>query len=92
MSSASEASEPQVRLIVDDDGQYQLQGKALDLAELDAALRALKVAQPNVGLHVVGSPKAAYEQVAPAVRLARQHGLAKSGVVAGDHPSHDPDP
>ncbi|MGQ3054486.1 MAG: ExbD/TolR family protein [Roseateles sp.] len=87
MARGSEA-----HLFVTDDGQYLLQGKAIGLPELDDALQALKAAQPDVELHLVGSSKVTYEQVPPAMRLVQKHGLAKIGVFAGDPPDLDPVP
>jgi biopolymer transport protein ExbD len=92
MPTTSEASQANARLIVTDEGKYLLQGKTLGLVELDAALQSLKEAQPDLDLHVVGSAKATYEQVAPAMRLVQQHGLAKFGVVTGGNPSEEPAP
>ena len=92
MSATNEPSKPQARLVVTDEGQYLLQGKVLSVAELEVALQALKRAQPDVDLHVVGSPKATYEQVAPAMHLVQRHGLEKLRFITGDPPNHDTAP
>jgi biopolymer transport protein ExbD len=87
MSARDEANYPEAHLVITDNGEYLLQGKALGLAELDKALQALKALHPSVDLHVIGSSKVTYQQIAPAMQLVQQHGLAKIGVVTGKPPN-----
>ncbi len=60
-----------------DDGRCTLQGKPVALSELRARLLELKAAHPDVQLHVAGSDKISYAQLAPVMKIVEETGLAR---------------
>lgn len=75
-SGCTHVNSQDVRLIVTDKGKYILDGKTYTLSELAEGLRTLKAQRPSVNLHVSGSSKVTYEQLAPAMKIAQAQGLA----------------
>jgi biopolymer transport protein ExbD len=68
-------------LQISDDGRYTLQGKPVALSELRARLLDLKTAHPGVEIHVHGSDKLSYAQVAPVMKLVEETGLAPRALI-----------
>ena len=64
-----------VRLEISDDGRCMLQGKPVARSDLRVRLLELKAANPDVQLHVSGSPGASYAQIAPVMKLVEEAGL-----------------
>jgi len=70
-----------IRLVVTDSGQYILEGRPVDLADLRAKLRDLKAGGQPIDLHVVAGMNAAYRFIAPAMRIVQDEGLGKVGLM-----------
>ena len=81
--AASDESSParDVRLLVTDSGQYILEDRPVDLADLRAKLRELKAGGRPINLHVVAGTKPAYRFIAPAMQIVQDEGLGKVGVM-----------
>ena len=84
----SESNPHSVELVVMASGQYMLAGKPIAQPQLREELRALKSRHRDVDLRVVAGPRATYQQIAPAMQVVQQEGLAKLTFITG--PSQTP--
>lgn len=79
---SGESPRPQeVRLVVTASGQYLLDGRPVDLADLRARLRELKSGGQPIDLHVVAGARPEYRFVAPALQIVQEEGLGKVGLL-----------
>jgi biopolymer transport protein ExbD len=77
-----EAIKPEtIRLSVDAQGNYFINGLALDSPSLDAALLAESQKSPQPDLHIQGDKSVRYEFVAQAMAAAQRAGLKRIGFV-----------
>jgi biopolymer transport protein ExbD len=85
MSSNALSGEPSrardVPLVVTDSGQYVLEGRHVDLADLRAKLRELKAGGRPINLHVVAGANPEYKFMAPAMQIVQEEGLGKVGLI-----------
>jgi biopolymer transport protein ExbD len=81
-SNQREAIKPEtIRLSVDAQGNYFINGFALDSPSLDAALLAESQKSPQPDLHIQGDKSVRYEFVAQAMAAAQRAGLKRIGFV-----------
>jgi biopolymer transport protein ExbD len=81
-SNQREAIKPEtIRLSVDAQGNYFINGLALDSPSLDAALLAESQKSPQPDLHIQGDKSVRYEFVAQAMAAAQRAGLKRIGFV-----------
>ena len=81
-ATAGEPAAPRdVRLEVTDSGRYILSGQPIALADLRAKLRELKSSSGPINLHVTATPNVTYTDVARAMQIVQEEGLAKIGLV-----------
>jgi biopolymer transport protein ExbD len=77
-----EAIKPEtIRLSVDAQGNYFINGLAIDSPSLDAALLAESQKSPQPDLHIQGDKSVRYEFVAQAMAAAQRAGLKRIGFV-----------
>ncbi len=85
MSTHAVAGEPfqarEVRLVVTDSGQYILEDRPIELADLRAKLRELKAGGQPINLHVVAGGNPEYRFIAPAMEIVQNEGLGKVGLI-----------
>lgn len=85
MSAHAVSGEPSqardVRLVVTDSGQYILEDRPIDLADLRAKLRELKAGGQPINLHVVAGANPGYRFIAPAMQIVQEEGLGKVGLI-----------
>ncbi len=81
-SSQREEVKPEtLRLSVDANGAYYLNGNAVSDEALPALLQAEANRQPQPDLHIRGDKAVRYERVAQAMAMAQQAGLRKIGFI-----------
>ncbi len=81
-SSQREEVKPEtLRLSVDANGAYYLNGNAVGDEALSALLQAEANRQPQPDLHIRGDKAVRYERVAQAMAMAQQAGLRKIGFI-----------
>ncbi len=81
-SSQREEVKPEtLRLSVDANGAYYLNGNAVGDEALPALLQAEANRQPQPDLHIRGDKAVRYERVAQAMAMAQQAGLRKIGFI-----------
>ena len=87
----SEAVDPQANtsvVSVDSEGRVFLGGDPLDMAELEAALRARVADDPEVRLAIRGDDKADYGRVAEVARLAHSLGVKSMTLATSGKPAN----
>jgi biopolymer transport protein ExbD len=81
-SSQREEIKPEtLRLSIDANGSYNLNGDPITLEELPVVLRAEAGRDTPPDLHISGDKAVRYEHVAKAMAIAQQAGLKKIGFV-----------
>jgi len=75
-----------LRLSVQADGSYALDGAAMDDAALEQRLQAAGLQVPPPELHLSGDKNVRYERVAQAMAMAQRAGVHKIGFVT--NPQH----
>ncbi len=81
-ANEKEVVQPQtLRLTVQADGSYWLDGQKLADDQLGTRLQAAAAQQPQPDLHIRGDREVRYERVAQAMAAAQQAGLSKIGFV-----------
>lgn len=81
-ANEKEVVQPQtLRLTVQADGSYWLDGQKLADDQLGTRLQAAAAQQPQPDLHIRGDREVRYERVAQAMAAAQQAGLSKIGFI-----------
>ncbi|MGP1628622.1 MAG: ExbD/TolR family protein [Giesbergeria sp.] len=75
-----------LRLSVQADGSYALDGTAIDDGTLEQRLQAASVQTPQPDLHLSGDKNVRYERVAQALAMAQRVGVRKIGFVTEPKP------